>query len=47
MSNFNTNGKFDVNKWITFMNETIQNIDETVPTKPLRDTLLWKNNLSI
>ena len=46
MSNFNTNGKFDVNKWITFMNEAIQNIDETVPTKPLRDSLLWKNNLA-
>ncbi len=46
MSNFNTNGKFDVSKWITFMNEAIQNIDKTLPTKNLRDSLLWKNNLA-
>lgn len=45
MSNFNTNGKFDVDKWITFMNEAIQNIDETLPTQNLQDTLLWSNKL--
>jgi hypothetical protein len=46
MANFNTNGKFDVNKWIQFMNTAIQNIDETLSTKNLRDSLLWKNNLA-
>jgi len=46
MSKFNTNSKFDVKKWIDFMNTAIQNIDETMPTKNLQDTLLWKNNLS-
>ena len=46
MPNSNNNSKFDVNKWITFMNKAIQNIDETVPTKNLQDSLLWKNNLS-
>jgi len=46
MPDFNTNGKFDVDKWITFMNEAIQNIDETLPTKNLRDSLLWTNKLA-
>jgi len=46
MSNFNTNGKFDVNKWIEFMNTAIKNIDETLPTKNLQDTLLWGNMLN-
>ena len=46
MPKINTNGKFDVNKWIQFMNTAIQNIDETLPTKTLRDSLLWKNNLA-
>ena len=46
MPNFNTNGKFDVNKWIQFMNTAIQNIDETLPTKNLRDSSIWKTNLT-
>ena len=42
----NADGSFNRDKWLDFMNEAIQNIDETVPTKNLRDSLLWKNNLA-
>ena len=45
--NFNNpDGSFNKDAWIDFMNTAIQNIDETMPTKNLQDTLLWKNNLS-
>jgi len=42
----NSDGSFNKDLWLDFMNNGIQNIDETVPTKNLRDSLLWKNNLA-
>ena len=35
MTNFNTNGKFDFNKWVTFMNTAIFNLDESLVTETL------------
>tara|TARA_Y100000114_G_C11695916_1_gene295986 strand:+ start:535 stop:954 length:420 start_codon:yes stop_codon:yes gene_type:complete len=40
----NSDGTFDRQKWLDFMNNAIQNIDERLPTKNLKDSLLWKNN---
>ena len=45
--NFNkADGSFDRDKWLEFMNNAIENINNTLPTKNLQDTLLWKNNLA-
>ena len=46
MTNFNTNGKFDFNKWVTFMNTAIFNLDESLVTETLDNSLVYKNNLS-
>ena len=42
----NSDGSFNKDLWLDFMNTAIQNVDETLPTKTLQDTLLWKNNLA-
>ena len=46
MSKFNTNNKFDIKKWLDFMNTAISNIDETLPTQILDNSLAYKNNIS-
>ena len=42
----NSDGTFNRQKWLDFMNNAIQNIDERLPTKNLKNSLLWKNNLA-
>ncbi|MAW27000.1 MAG: hypothetical protein CL498_03295 [Actinobacteria bacterium] len=46
MSKFNSNNKFDVKKWLDFMNTAISNIDETLSTQILDNSLAYKNNIS-
>ena len=46
MSKFNTNNKFDIKKWLDFMNTAISNIDETLSTQILDNSLAYKNNIS-
>ncbi|MAW26352.1 MAG: hypothetical protein CL498_00005, partial [Actinobacteria bacterium] len=47
MSKFNSNNKFDVKKWLDFMNTAISNIDETLSTQILDNSLAYKNNIAI
>jgi hypothetical protein len=42
----NPDGSFNRDEWLNFMNEAIQNIDETVPTQTLDNSLAYKNNIS-
>ena len=45
--NFNNpDGSFNRDKWLDFMNNKIDNIDETLPTQTLDDSLAYKNNIS-
>ena len=45
--NFNNpDGSFNRDKWLDFMNTAISNIDETLPTQILDNSLAYKNNIS-
>jgi len=42
----NADGSFNRDKWLDFMNTAISNIDETLPTQTLDDSLAYANIIS-
>ena|SRR6056300_306123 len=42
----NSDGSFNKDLWLDFMNTAISNIDETLPTQTLDNSLAYKNNIS-